>query len=155
MLIQGTVRSRPDEQRRPVTPYYHSLLFSKTGVLSRSLLAMSKFWSQTSLFSIRQIVACPFFPRIHKIRFISTLYTLSCNHPLPSQANEDLRNQYRYLDLRRPELSDNLRKRSKVAHIVRSVLNQQGVAASITSSTLGLRHDIPSRFSRGRDAHSS
>ena len=155
MLVQGTVRLRPDKQRRPVTPYYISLFSSLTGLLSRALLAMSKFWSQTSLFSIRQIVACPFFPRIHKIRFISTHSSLSCNHPPPSQANEDLRSQYRYLDLRRPELSDNLRKRSKVAHIVRTVLNEQGVAASITSSTLDLRHDIPSRFSRGRDAHSS
>ncbi|KAI0269253.1 tRNA synthetases class II-domain-containing protein [Gloeopeniophorella convolvens] len=40
-------------------------------------------------------------------------------------ANEDLRSQYRYLDLRRPQLSANLRKRSQVANIVRSVLSQQ------------------------------
>ncbi|KAI0049589.1 hypothetical protein FA95DRAFT_1581649 [Auriscalpium vulgare] len=39
-------------------------------------------------------------------------------------ANEDLRTQYRYLDLRRSQLSANLRKRSKVAHIVRGVLNE-------------------------------
>ncbi|KAI9510444.1 tRNA synthetases class II-domain-containing protein [Russula earlei] len=54
---------------------------------------------------------------------------------LPSDAqnvaNDDLRSRYRYLDLRRPEMSDNIRKRSQVAHIVRTVLNQQGVAASI------------------------
>lgn len=49
------------------------------------------------------------------------------------KANDDLRSQYRYLDLRRSDLSDNLRKRSQVAHIVRTVLNQQGVAASIPS----------------------
>ncbi|KAI0254287.1 tRNA synthetases class II-domain-containing protein, partial [Lactifluus subvellereus] len=42
-----------------------------------------------------------------------------------NMANDDLRSQYRYLDLRRPELSVNLRKRSQVAHIVRTVLNQQ------------------------------
>ncbi|KAA1466170.1 hypothetical protein DENSPDRAFT_830921 [Dentipellis sp. KUC8613] len=40
-------------------------------------------------------------------------------------ANEELRAQYRYLDLRRPELSANLRKRSQVANIVRNVLNEQ------------------------------
>lgn len=40
-------------------------------------------------------------------------------------ANDDLRSQYRHLDLRRPDLSNNLRRRSKVAHIVRTVLNQQ------------------------------
>ncbi|KAI0786332.1 tRNA synthetases class II-domain-containing protein [Abortiporus biennis] len=38
-------------------------------------------------------------------------------------ANEDLRMRYRYLDLRRPTLSSNLKKRSKVAHIIRSVLH--------------------------------
>ncbi|KAH9978060.1 tRNA synthetases class II-domain-containing protein [Lactifluus volemus] len=65
-----------------------------------------------------------------------------------NMANDDLRSQYRYLDLRRPELSDNLRKRSQVAHIVHTVLSQQGVAPSILSSTVDLRHDIPSRRSR-------
>ncbi|THH18550.1 hypothetical protein EW146_g2434 [Bondarzewia mesenterica] len=40
-------------------------------------------------------------------------------------ANEDLRMQYRYLDLRRSELSANLRKRSHVAHVVRTVLNER------------------------------
>ncbi|KAI0303133.1 tRNA synthetases class II-domain-containing protein [Russula brevipes] len=42
-----------------------------------------------------------------------------------NMANDDLRSQYRHLDLRRPQLSENLRKRSHVAHIVRTVLNQQ------------------------------
>lgn len=42
------------------------------------------------------------------------------------QANEDLRAQYRYLDLRRQELADNLKLRSKVAHITRNYLHDQG-----------------------------
>jgi len=37
---------------------------------------------------------------------------------------EDLRARYRYLDLRRSALSDNLRKRSQVAHIARTVLHE-------------------------------
>jgi len=36
--------------------------------------------------------------------------------------NDDLRARYRYLDLRRTALSDNLKKRSRVAHIVRGLL---------------------------------
>lgn len=39
-------------------------------------------------------------------------------------ANDDLRARYRYLDLRRTALSDNLKKRSRVAHIVRNVLHE-------------------------------
>ncbi|KZT26927.1 aspartyl-tRNA synthetase, partial [Neolentinus lepideus HHB14362 ss-1] len=40
-------------------------------------------------------------------------------------ANDDLRARYRYLDLRRPVLSSNLKKRSRVAHIVRSLLHEE------------------------------
>jgi len=40
-------------------------------------------------------------------------------------ANEDLRARYRYLDLRRSALSDNLRKRSQVARVVRNVLYER------------------------------
>ncbi|KAH9853711.1 tRNA synthetases class II-domain-containing protein [Lenzites betulinus] len=41
-------------------------------------------------------------------------------------ANEDLRLRYRYLDLRRAELTSNLKKRSDVAFLVRSTLHEQG-----------------------------
>ncbi|KAF8505505.1 tRNA synthetases class II-domain-containing protein [Russula emetica] len=61
-----------------------------------------------------------------------TLLNPASRHHMPflpsdtqNLANDDLRSQYRYLDLRRPDLSDNLRRRSQVAHIVRTVLNQQ------------------------------
>ncbi|WVQ80443.1 aspartate-tRNA ligase [Cryptococcus sp. DSM 104549] len=44
----------------------------------------------------------------------------------PEVANEDLRAQHRYLDLRRADLADNLKLRSKVAHIIRNYLYDQG-----------------------------
>ncbi|OBZ76532.1 Aspartate--tRNA ligase [Grifola frondosa] len=40
-------------------------------------------------------------------------------------ANEDLRLRYRYLDLRRDELTRNLRKRSDIAHLIRSSLHDR------------------------------
>lgn len=40
-------------------------------------------------------------------------------------ANEDLRARFRYLDLRRSALSANLKKRSRVAQIVRNILHEQ------------------------------
>lgn len=62
------------------------------------------------------------------------------------QANDDLRAQYRYLDLRRPELANNLKTRSKVAHIVRCHLHDHGtpcldpVRASVICVTLLTRN---------------
>ncbi|KAF6762753.1 aspartyl-tRNA synthetase [Ephemerocybe angulata] len=44
-------------------------------------------------------------------------------HNLP---NEDLRARYRFLDLRRSILTDNIKKRGQVAFLVRSVLHDQG-----------------------------
>ncbi|GAW01856.1 aspartyl-trna synthetase [Lentinula edodes] len=50
-------------------------------------------------------------------------FTPSNIHNLPS---EDLRLRYRFLDLRRTMLSDNLQKRSQVAHLVRNTLHDSG-----------------------------
>ena len=50
------------------------------------------------------------------------------------QANEDLRARYRYLDLRRTALSENIQKRSKVAHTARTVLEQEGTFSTPLSA---------------------
>ncbi|KAK0490758.1 tRNA synthetases class II-domain-containing protein [Armillaria novae-zelandiae] len=44
-------------------------------------------------------------------------------HNLP---NEEYRLRYRYLDLRRPPLADNIKRRANVAHLVRNILHDNG-----------------------------
>jgi aspartyl-tRNA synthetase len=66
---------------------------------------------------------------------VSTLEVLNMAEVLPfpvddpeiaNKVNEELRLQYRYLDLRRPEMARNLKVRSKVAIATRSYMDEQG-----------------------------
>ena len=66
---------------------------------------------------------------------VTGLEVLNLAEPLPfqiddpevaSKVNEELRLKFRYLDLRRPEMSRNLRLRSKVATATRVFLDEQG-----------------------------
>ncbi|KAI0069041.1 hypothetical protein BV25DRAFT_77833 [Artomyces pyxidatus] len=90
VLVQGEVRLRPENQRRP----------DPAGDIE----------VQVNSFTLLN-------PADRNMPFLPS--------DTQNMANEDLRTQYRYLDLRRSQLSANLRKRSQVAHIVRNVLHEQ------------------------------
>ncbi|EIN10682.1 hypothetical protein PUNSTDRAFT_51287 [Punctularia strigosozonata HHB-11173 SS5] len=89
VLIRGSVRRRPEKQRKPGDP------LGDIEVLVQDFILLNP--------ADREL---PFVPHEH------------WNLP-----NDDLRAKYRYLDLRRPSMAENLRKRSKAAHVIRSVLH--------------------------------
>ncbi|MBF0557908.1 MAG: aspartate--tRNA ligase [Nitrospirae bacterium] len=94
--------------------------------------------------------------------YVDTLTVLNEAETLPfpmeeaGEASESLRLKYRYLDLRRPELQNNLIVRHKVTKIVRDYLDEQGFleieTPVLTKSTPEGARDylVPSRLNPGQ-----
>lgn len=92
----------------------------------------------------------------------TALEILNRSEPLPfnldeyQEANEEVRLRYRYLDLRRPEMSSKIIFRAKILQIIRNYLNQQGFidieTPILTKSTPEGARDylVPSRVHNGK-----
>ena len=94
--------------------------------------------------------------------FVKKLHIFSKSKPLPfqldeySNAGEEIRLKYRYLDLRRPEMHENLIMRSEINNFVRNFLVKKGFVdidtPMMTKATPEGARDflIPSRVNQGK-----
>jgi aspartyl-tRNA synthetase len=94
--------------------------------------------------------------------YVDSLTVLNEAEALPfpveeaGEASESLRLKYRYLDLRRPELQNNLMVRHKVTKLIRDYLDEQGFleveTPMLTKSTPEGARDylVPSRLNQGQ-----
>lgn len=69
--------------------------------------------------------------------FLSLSWSNSLTFSRSAQANEDLRAQYRYLDLRREALARNIQKRARVTKLIRDYLDEQGEFQSGAPGSMG------------------
>ncbi|MEZ2757163.1 aspartate--tRNA ligase [Providencia vermicola] len=92
--------------------------------------------------------------------FAQELYVFNKSEPLPLDSNqtntEERRLKYRYLDLRRPEMSERLRTRAKITSFVRNFMDTEGFVdvetPMLTKATPEGARDylVPSRVHKGK-----
>lgn len=92
--------------------------------------------------------------------FAESLDVFNKSEPLPLDSNqtntEERRLKYRYLDLRRPEMSDRLRTRAKITSFVRNFMDSEGFVdvetPMLTKATPEGARDylVPSRVHKGK-----
>ncbi len=91
--------------------------------------------------------------------FAEELNVFNKSEPLPldsNQTNTEERLKYRYLDLRRPEMSDRLRTRAKITSFVRNFMDKEGFldveTPMLTKATPEGARDylVPSRVHKGK-----
>ncbi|MEX0425694.1 aspartate--tRNA ligase [Providencia rettgeri] len=92
--------------------------------------------------------------------FAEELNVFNKSEPLPLDSNqtntEERRLKYRYLDLRRPEMSDRLRTRAKITSFVRNFMDKEGFldveTPMLTKATPEGARDylVPSRVHKGK-----
>ncbi len=93
---------------------------------------------------------------IHQIEILNTAETLPIQPFSESQANEELRLKYRFLDLRRPKMQQMLKKRAEMFRVMRSYMEKLDFTEVSTpilanSSPEGARDFlIPSRLQSGK-----
>lgn len=91
----------------------------------------------------------------HKITLLNQSIPLPFNIDDAKEANEDTRLRYRYLDLRRSEMSKRILLRSKITHYIRAFLDTHGFidieTPALTKSTPEGARDylVPSRNTKG------
>ncbi|KAF7355121.1 AA-TRNA-LIGASE-II domain-containing protein [Mycena sanguinolenta] len=108
VLIEGTVQVRPPAARAVCQSAHLSAPHSLTAFIQKGPTGDIDVLVDNFILLNPADANLPFFPSTSR-----------------SVANDDLRARFRYLDLRRPALSANLRTRSRVAQIVRNTLHAQ------------------------------
>jgi aspartyl-tRNA synthetase len=93
---------------------------------------------------------------VDELRILNTSETPPFPLDEETEVSDNLRLQYRYLDLRKPEMSENLLVRHKAVQTIRTYLNEQGFidieTPMLTKSTPEGARDylVPSRVNAGR-----